>query len=384
MNLPPVSLYVHIPWCVRKCPYCDFNSHTLNSELPEQAYVAALLKDLRNDLQYLSGRSLASLFIGGGTPSLMSASMIAALLMGVAEEIEFCDSIEITMEANPGAMEAEEFSGYRQAGVNRLSLGVQSLNAESLLALGRIHGPQEVISAVNLAKEAGFKRINLDLMFGLPKQTLEMAQQDLSSAIALNTEHLSYYQLTLEPNTSFHHYPPSLPDEEGLWQMQQQGLKMLAQAGYEQYEISAFARNGAKCQHNMNYWRFGDYLGIGAGAHAKITMPNGQIMRIWKQRHPSEYMMASESGSFIQGQSILNDGDLVVEFMMNALRLHEGVEHSLFQVTTGIPLADIEDKLKFAVDKGLLLALRDRICPSPLGHQFLNDLLGLFEVKGYS
>ena len=384
MKLPPLSLYIHIPWCVRKCPYCDFNSHALRDELPEQTYVEALLKDLRAELSSVSGRPLESIFIGGGTPSLLSAGAVAQLLREVEEEIAFADAIEITLEANPGVLETGQFEGYRQAGVNRLSLGIQSFDEGSLQALGRIHSPREALSAAALAKEAGIERINLDLMFGLPHQSVDMARRDLVSAIALETEHLSYYQLTLEPNTAFHHQPPPLPDEEVLWQMQQQGEELLAQAGYQRYEISAFARPGAWCRHNLNYWRFGDYLGIGAGAHGKITLPDGQVMRMWKRRHPSEYLAAIEAASFVQGRRRLDRADLLLEFMMNALRLCEGVESELLEATTGIPLEAVEAHLELAVDKGLLLPVTERLRPSPLGHQFLNDLLSFFEVKSIS
>jgi oxygen-independent coproporphyrinogen-3 oxidase len=353
----------------------------LKGSLPEQVYVEALLKDLRTETPHFSGRDLKSIFIGGGTPSLFSAEAIAKLLQGVAQQVDFTDSIEITLEANPGAVEANAFAGYRQAGVNRLSLGVQSLNAQSLQDLGRIHTPQEAIDAVCQARRAGFENINLDLMFGLPEQTAEMARQDLATAIELNPEHLSYYQLTLEPNTVFYYQPPVLPEEESLWEMQCQGEKMLLQAGFEHYEISAFAQHGYECRHNLNYWRFGDYLGIGAGAHGKVTLPGGHVVRRWKQRHPAEYIASVESLSFIQGERRLDREDLILEFMMNGLRLGDGVEAALLEATTGIHLKEIETSLTLAVDKGLLLPVQQRLCPTPLGQRFLNDLLGVFQVK---
>ncbi|MCG8124589.1 MAG: radical SAM family heme chaperone HemW, partial [Candidatus Thiodiazotropha taylori] len=286
MISPPLSLYIHIPWCVRKCPYCDFNSHAVKQGLPEQAYVDALLNDLSLDSKLIDGRQLSSIFIGGGTPSLFSSTAVARLLEGIERRFAFAESMEITLEANPGAVEAGSFAGYRQAGVNRLSLGFQSLQTSMLQALGRIHSPQEARDAFAQARKAGFDNINIDLMFGLPEQTLAMAEVDLAAAIELDSEHLSYYQLTLEPNTPFHHAPPAVPDDEQLWQMQQQGMDLLANAGYSHYEVSAYARQGRECRHNMNYWRFGDYLGIGAGAHAKLSLADGRVKRFWKQRHP--------------------------------------------------------------------------------------------------
>ncbi|MET0044139.1 MAG: radical SAM family heme chaperone HemW [Candidatus Thiodiazotropha sp. 6PLUC3] len=378
MNLPPLSLYIHIPWCVRKCPYCDFNSHAVKSDLPEQAYVAALLSDLKADSSYISARKLNSIFIGGGTPSLFSADAVATLLQGIAQQIELTESIEITLEANPGAVDSRAFAGYREAGVNRLSLGIQSLQASALSALGRIHSPEEAIDGVSLARKAGFDNINIDMMFGLPQQTPEMARQDLLAAIDLNSEHLSYYQLTLEPNTSFYHNPPPLPEEDHLWQIQQQGEEILAEAGFEHYEVSAFARPDAQCCHNYNYWRFGDYLGIGAGAHAKLTLPGGQVKRFWKHRHPEAYLAAAEAEDFTQGQRYLDQDDLILEFMMNALRLYQGVEVDLFEAHSGIGLAEIEGLLSHAVDKGLLLPVEQRLCATDLGRRFLNDLITHF------
>jgi oxygen-independent coproporphyrinogen-3 oxidase len=279
-------------------------------------------------------------------------------------------------------MESERLPGYREAGVNRLSLGVQSLNADSLRALGRIHGPGEVFAAVERAQRAGFERINLDLMFGLPTQTLAMAQADLRSAIELAAGHLSYYQLTLEPNTPFHLSPPVLPDEDVIWRMQQQGHAMLQQAGYAQYEISAFSRPGEECRHNINYWRFGDYIGIGAGAHSKLTTPDGVIRRHWKWRHPRDYLAAAAGMQpFIQGERILQAGDLCIEFMMNALRLSDGVETPLFAATTGLGLDLVMQRLQTAMEKGLLRPVEERLCPTPLGFRFLNDLVSIFEVK---
>lgn len=353
--------------------------------IDERRYVEALLKDLSVDLEWAGERPIETIFIGGGTPSLFSSEAIGQLLQGVQKRVEFGSQVEITLEANPGTLEAEQFPGYRDAGINRLSLGVQSLNAESLRALGRIHGTQEVYAAVERARQAGFEHINLDLMFGLPQQTLAMALSDLASAIALETGHLSYYQLTLEPNTPFHQSPPHLPDEEILWQMQHQGQAILEKSGFIQYEVSAFARLGERCQHNLNYWRFGDYIGVGAGAHGKLTTKEGVIRRHWKWRHPNDYLAAAAgSKSFTQGDRTLQSDDLLIEFMMNVLRLREGVERGLFQATTGLPLVAITERLERAIDKGLLLPDSERLCPTPFGRRFLNDLLEIFEVKGFS
>ncbi|MCG7974062.1 MAG: radical SAM family heme chaperone HemW [Candidatus Thiodiazotropha taylori] len=378
MISPPLSLYIHIPWCVRKCPYCDFNSHAVKQGLPEQAYVDALLNDLSLDSKLIDGRQLSSIFIGGGTPSLFSSTAVARLLEGIERRFAFAESMEITLEANPGAVEAGSFAGYRQAGVNRLSLGFQSLQTSMLQALGRIHSPQEARDAYAQARKAGFDNINIDLMFGLPEQTLAMAEVDLAAAIELDSEHLSYYQLTLEPNTPFHHAPPAVPDDEQLWQMQQQGMERLANAGYSHYEVSAYARKGRECRHNMNYWRFGDYLGIGAGAHAKLSLADGRVKRFWKQRHPDAYLAADKTSDFIQGERLLAEEDLVVEFMMNALRLLEGVELNLFESHTGVAPEKIETGLQQAVARELLQPVEQRLCPSPLGQRFLNDLISLF------
>ncbi|MEW8365399.1 MAG: radical SAM family heme chaperone HemW [Candidatus Thiodiazotropha taylori] len=378
MISPPLSLYIHIPWCVRKCPYCDFNSHAVKQGLPEQAYVDALLNDLSLDSKLIDGRQLSSIFIGGGTPSLFSSTAVARLLEGIERRFAFAESMEITLEANPGAVEAGSFAGYRQAGVNRLSLGFQSLQTSMLQALGRIHSPQEARDAFAQARKAGFDNINIDLMFGLPEQTLAMAEVDLAAAIELDSEHLSYYQLTLEPNTPFHHAPPAVPDDEQLWQMQQQGMERLANAGYSHYEVSAYARQGRECRHNINYWRFGDYLGIGAGAHAKLSLADGRVKRFWKQRHPDAYLAADKTSDFIQGERLLAEEDLVVEFMMNALRLLEGVELNLFESHTGVAPEKIETGLQQAVARELLQPVEQRLCPSPLGQRFLNDLISLF------
>ncbi|MET0026000.1 MAG: radical SAM family heme chaperone HemW [Candidatus Thiodiazotropha sp.] len=380
---PPLALYVHVPWCIRKCPYCDFNSHVRPSALPESAYIDALLADLRTDLQRVEGRSLSSIFIGGGTPSLLSATAIGRLLQGVRDEIDCEPGLEVTLEANPGAVEIGDLAGYLRAGVNRLSLGVQSFHEDSLRALGRIHSAREASTAVGLARQAGFSRINLDLMFGLPGQDLGMAREDLQTALELEVEHLSYYQLTLEPNTAFHHAPPSLPDEDRIWEIQEQGHDLLHQAGYRQYEISAFSRTGAECRHNLNYWRFGDYLGIGAGAHAKLSHRDGRIERLWKLRHPDAYLGAAK-GVYQQGGRELTSQDLLLEFFMNALRLTQGVERSLFGARTGLQEQAIQNPVSEAISKGLLESHPERLCATPLGQRFLNDLLMIFEVNEFS
>ncbi len=379
--LPPLSLYIHIPWCVRKCPYCDFNSHAVGEGLDEMTYVDALLADLRLEVPLAAERPLHSIFIGGGTPSLFSPAAIRRLLEGVGGLLPWEADIEITMEANPGAVEAAHFAGYREAGINRLSLGVQSFQADSLQALGRIHGPDEALRAVEQARVAGFERINLDLMFGLPGQRAEMALRDLETAIGLKTEHLSYYQLTLEPNTPFHHRPPELPEEDAIWEMQCTGEARLAAAGFQHYEVSAYARAGGQCRHNLNYWRFGDYLGIGAGAHGKLTSEGGAIQRRWKRRHPGEYLAGVARGEGLQDQRILLSEDRILEFMMNTLRLSEGVESELFERVTGLELAVLDKAMRAAQARGLLESVPERIQATPLGLRFLNDLLAYFDVN---
>jgi putative oxygen-independent coproporphyrinogen III oxidase len=380
MICSPLSLYIHIPWCVRKCPYCDFNSHAIGDRPDELAYVDALLADFEVDATLALERPLQSIFIGGGTPSLFTPEAIDRLLSGVRDRSTWADDIEITLEANPGAVESAHYAGYRAAGVNRLSLGVQSFDAESLRALGRIHGPDEAQRAVESARAVGFDRINLDLMFALPAQTLQQAISDLEHAIALGTEHLSYYQLTLEPNTPFHHRPPRLPADDMIWEMQQTGHAMLAAAGFDQYEISAFARPGGQCRHNLNYWRFGDYLGIGAGAHGKLTSADGNIHRRSKRRHPTDYM----EGPALKGTRELQAEDRVIEFMLNALRLRHGVERALFPQATGLSLEIIAVAMQSALERGLMHADAERLCATPLGFRFLNNLLELFDGIGPS
>lgn len=372
----PLSLYVHIPWCVRKCPYCDFNSHRQPDRLPEPAYVQALLDDLCLDRAAAHGRQIGSVFFGGGTPSLFSAASIGRFLDQAARLIPFSAAVEITLEANPGTAEAQRFAGYRAAGVNRLSLGVQSLDDAKLAALGRIHGRDQAIAAVTMARAAGFDNINLDLMYALPEQTLKQARADLSALLELAPEHLSWYQLTLEPNTLFHQRPPPLPDDDLIGDMMDMGLELLAAQGYRQYEISAHARPGRQCRHNLNYWEFGDYLGIGAGAHAKLTGDDGHIRRITRQRHPARYLDADRPVSSIRE---LAATELPIEFMLNVLRLNGGVPAALFSERTGLSPALIATQLQQARQQGLLDADPAILRPSELGRRYLNNLLMLFE-----
>jgi oxygen-independent coproporphyrinogen-3 oxidase len=379
---PPLSLYIHTPWCVQKCPYCDFNSHAAPNGAPETEYIAALLRDLEQDLPRIWGRAISTVFIGGGTPSLFSPASIDALLQGVRARLRLLPNAEITLEANPGTVDIARFEGYRRAGVNRLSIGIQSFDDAMLRRIGRIHGGAEAIKAAQAARLAGFDNFNLDLMFGLPGQTLEAALRDLETAIALQPPHLSWYQLTLEPHTEFARSPPpALPDDDALWEIQQAGQALLAGGGYGQYEISAYARAGAQCRHNRNYWEFGDYLGIGAGAHGKLSGADG-IRRYAKPRHPREYLRCY--GETTPADSVEADGeplraaDAALEFMLNALRLRHGFDETLFSARTGLPLDSIAQPLRQARSRGWLLMENQRITPTPLGLQYLNELLELF------
>ncbi len=375
----PLSLYIHFPWCVRKCPYCDFNSHELRGELPEAAYIDALLADLQQDLPMVWGRPIESVFIGGGTPSLLSAAGADRLLSGLRALLGLTPACEITLEANPGTVEQGRFAEYRAAGINRLSIGVQSFDDDKLRALGRIHNRGDALRAAEAAHAAGFENFNLDLMFGLPGQDTLQAKGDLQQAIALSPAHLSWYQLTLEPNTAFAHQPPLLPDEDRLWEIQQQGQETLAEAGYGQYEVSAYAREGVRCRHNLNYWQFGDYLGIGPGAHAKITHPaEGRVERLWKQRQPEAWLERAATTAVIAGRRDLNRGDLALEFMMNALRLNEGFASALFQDHTGLPITVLEGALLQAQRLGLIDWQLHHIVPTERGRNHLNELLQLF------
>ncbi len=369
---PGLGLYVHVPWCLRKCPYCDFNSHALRGEPDEARYLQALLEDLDHDLETAPDRLVETVFIGGGTPSLLKGETVAALLEGIRQRVALAADAEITLEANPGAVDSVHFLDYRRAGVNRLSIGVQSFDAAQLQRLGRIHDPRQAVEAFEAARVAGFDNINLDLMFGLPEQTVVEALADLEQALALAPEHLSWYQLTLEPNTLFHARPPALPEEEVLWEIQEAGLALLAEAGYRRYEISAFAHGGRRCRHNLNYWTFGDYLGIGAGAHGKHTT-GGAVVRYWKERHPERYMEAPR----VRGERRVGKAELPLEFLMNALRLVEGVEEALFHRRTGLPLGRLEPALSRARARGLMV--KGRLQATARGLDFLNDLLLEFD-----
>lgn len=382
---PPLALYIHLPWCVRKCPYCDFNSHALrgaNHELPEQRYLQALTRDLEQSLPQVWGREVTSIFIGGGTPSLFSASGIDQLLTTVRTLLRVSPLAEITLEANPGTFEAARFKAYRDAGVNRLSLGIQSFNPQHLRALGRIHDADEARAAAAAALDL-FEEVNLDLMYALPSQTLSEAQQDLATAIGLGPAHLSAYHLTLEPNTPFAAMPPNLPDDDAAADMQMMVEETLAAAGYQHYETSAFARPGHQCRHNMNYWNFGDYLGIGAGAHGKLSS-HDRIERQARTKHPQAYMVAllDAAGPTLLETRKLTREDRIFEFMMNALRLIEGFDPRLFEARTGLPLLLAEPALRAAEQRGLL---RRGVCdgaenirPSEQGRHFLNELLQMF------
>ncbi|MFT5218091.1 MAG: putative oxygen-independent coproporphyrinogen III oxidase [Planctomycetota bacterium] len=375
---PPLGLYIHLPWCEKKCPYCDFNSHEIG-EIPEQQYIDALLIDLQQDLPLIWGRSIETIFIGGGTPSLFSAASIDSLFSGLRALLNFSPGIEITMESNPGSAETERYKAYREAGVNRLSIGIQSLNDHHLTLLGRIHDSAQAVQAFDKARMAGFDNINLDLMYGLPEQSLEQAGEDLSRALALQPEHLSHYQLTIEPNTLFHSRTPAhMPDEDLAWQQQLHCQDLLFAAGYQQYEISAYSRPGRRAEHNLNYWHFGDYLGIGAGAHGKITLGGeNRVLRRVRQRQPKAYMADVGVSSNIS-ESVLDESDLIFEFMLNALRLSDGFESRLFHDNTGLALNQLNPALSQAVDKGLLDFNNQKITPTELGIRFLNDLQSMF------
>lgn len=381
-ELPPLGLYVHVPWCVRKCPYCDFNSHGVghSRELPEQAYLTALLTDLDQEVMRAGPRQLASIFIGGGTPSLMSSGFYRTLLAGVAQRLELAPDCEITLEANPGTLEQGRFAGYREGGINRLSIGAQSFQTEQLKALGRIHDGEQAHHAVISARRAGFDNLNLDLMHGLPRQDVALALDDLDQALSLNPEHLSWYQLTLEPNTEFYSHPPTLPEDETLWDIQDAGHARLEAAGLARYEISAYARPEQRSRHNLNYWQFGDYMGIGAGAHGKLShwSEDGELVveRYWKSRQPEAYLRRQhDPRGFLAGSQRAITSALPLEFAMNALRLVEGVPLDEWLRTSGRPLYELEEKLAKARKKGLLMEDSFRLQASPQGLLFLNDLL---------
>ena len=375
-ELPPLAMYIHIPWCVKKCPYCDFNSHAAAPTLPEEEYVDALLADLDADLAHVHGRPLSSIFFGGGTPSLFSAKALGRLLEGVERRIRFAPDIEITLEANPGTFEQAKFSAYRQLGINRLSIGVQSFQSAKLAALGRIHDGDEAIRAADMARAAGFDNFNLDLMHGLPDQSIDDALSDLRTAIAQKPTHLSWYQLTLEPNTVFWNQPPTLPEDDTLWDIQEAGQTLLAEHGYAQYEVSAYAQPGKAARHNLNYWTFGDFIGIGAGAHAKTSSPDGIISRSWKTRLPKDYLNPGKQ--FTAGHRVLEPDELPFEFLMNVLRLTEGAASEMFTRRTGLPLSLLASARQEAEKRGLLKAEPNRLVATREGQLFLNDLLQQF------
>jgi oxygen-independent coproporphyrinogen-3 oxidase len=385
--LPPLSLYVHIPWCVRKCPYCDFNSHNAPGTLPQRDYIDALLADLDQDLRdrdppLARDRPLQSIFFGGGTPSLFAPDEIARLLDGVAKRLDFVRDIEITLETNPGTVEHGPFEGYRRAGVNRISFGVQSFDDAALKRIGRIHDAQQAERAVKQAQDAGIANLNLDLMYALPDQTLAGALADIEKAIALQTPHLSHYQLTLEPNTAFAANPPPLPDDDSAWDMQEACQARLASAGLAQYEVSAYARPGGECRHNLNYWCFGDYLGIGAGAHGKLSTPGSdhglEVRRRWKLRAPRGYLEHAVSARRIGGDDIVAAEQLPFEFMLNALRLNAGFALGAFVAHTGLDVAAIAPRLSAAQARGWLETDAQQVRTTELGRRFLNDVIGSF------
>ena len=380
LTTPPLSLYVHLPWCVRKCPYCDFNSHEGRGALPFEAYVDALLADLDHDLPLAWGRTVHSVFFGGGTPSLFPPATIDRFLQQASARLRFAPDVEVTLETNPGTVEHGPFAGYRAAGVNRLSFGVQSFDDGCLQRLGRIHSSGDAERAVKAAQDAGFDNLNLDLMYALPGQSLAMALADVDRAIALQPAHLSHYQLTLEPNTVFAvRTPAGLPDEDGAWDMQEACQARLAAAGFAQYEVSAYARAGRQCRHNLNYWQFGDYLGIGAGAHGKLTLgASQQVLRRWKLRHPAEYQAKAGTPAAIGGDEVLTASRLPFDFMLNALRLNAGVPMAMFEARTGLPRAAIADHLATAHARGWLEPDPDWLRPTELGRRFANDVIGLF------
>ena len=375
--LPPLALYIHIPWCVRKCPYCDFNSHATGPELPEDAYVTALLDDLDQELAAVQGRPISSIFFGGGTPSLFSANALGRLLRGIEQRIPFAPDIEITLEANPGTFEQDKFKAYRQTGINRLSIGVQSFQPAKLEALGRIHNGDEAVRAADMARAAGFDNFNMDLMHGLPDQSLDDALGDLRQAIDLGPTHLSWYQLTVEPNTVFWNQPPELPEDDILWDIQEAGQALMAEHGYRQYEVSAYAQAGRAARHNLNYWRFGDYLGIGAGAHGKLSFAH-RIARPVRVREPRLYMERALAGDATASADEVPRAQLPFEFMLNALRLKDGFELAHFSERTGLPLTAIQASLEEAERQGLLARDLLRAWPTERGFDFLSDLQSLF------
>jgi len=372
LQIPPLSLYIHYPWCLKKCPYCDFNSH--EGEI-QSDYISALIKDLDGDLQYVQNRAIESIFIGGGTPSLMNTEDASYLLNGLKERLNFSDNVEITMEVNPGTFEAEKFTEFRSMGINRLSVGVQSFEDSQLKFLGRVHSSNEAVNAIIEAQRAGFTNINIDLMYGLNGQSVEMCIEDLNKAIELSPTHISFYQLTLEPNTLFSKFPPRLPSDEIIWEMGEKGAKLLNKKGFRQYEVSAYSSNPSL--HNLNYWTFGDYIGIGAGAHGKITdMSSHQISRTLKPKSPNEYLLSIKQKKMISRKKIVDS--LSFEFMLNSLRLIDGFDSGLFESRTGLSIESVRSQIKEAEKLNLLNISDNWIKPTKNGYSFLNELQEIF------
>jgi len=373
--LKSLGLYIHIPWCIKKCPYCDFNSHAVKSETPEKQYIDTLLEDLKQDLQRLNeAKTISSIFIGGGTPSLFSAESFNRLLYGISKLIPLEKNIEITLEANPGTFESQKFADYRAIGINRLSIGIQSFNNQHLKKLGRVHSAEEAIAAVEIAHQAGFDNFNLDLMFGLPDQTNNEMLSDVNTAIKLQPSHISFYQLTLEPNTYFHKFPPKLPESDQIYTGQLQSQQALAEAGFIQYEISAYAKNAARSQHNLNYWQFGDYLGIGAGAHGKLTLSRpDNIVRTMKHKSPEHYFRDN-----VAVLAEISEQDLPLEYVMNQLRLRRGFSLKHYQMQTGLEIGSLQPALSDCVKEGLLIEKNDYYCCSDKGWDFLDHILEKF------
>jgi oxygen-independent coproporphyrinogen-3 oxidase len=376
---PPLSLYVHMPWCVRKCPYCDFNSHTAPDTLPAEEYIHALVADLEQDLPLVWGRPVQSVYFGGGTPSLFSANHIATFLSAARARLDLRPDVEVTLEANPGTIERDSFPAYAEAGINRVSLGVQSFDDGLLESIGRIHGRKEIEQSLKSLNAAGISNFNIDLMFALPGQSAAQSRRDLELAIDAGPVHISFYQLTIEPNTAFAAQPPGLPEDDVAWDMQQTGADMLEAKGYGQYEISAYAQSEMQSRHNMNYWRYGDFLAIGAGAHGKITTAaDGQVQRYAKHRHPRRYMLGQKSGDWRAETRILSDEELVFEFFLNQLRLKQGVVVDDFSARTGLPWSAVNANVQNAVVKGFLEIGNKRLIPTELGWRFVNDIQQMF------
>ncbi len=381
LQIPPLSLYIHFPWCIRKCPYCDFNSYPIHGSIPQAEYLTALLTDLDQDLSKVTGRELTSIFIGGGTPSLFSPEMVDQLLTEISKRIPIQIDAEMTLEANPRTVDYHRFQAFRAAGINRLSLGIQSFNDIQLQQLGRIHNRQDAITAIHAARSAGFENFNLDLMFGLPTQTVMMALQDLETALSFQPSHLSWYQLTIEPDTLFYQQPPILPNDETMWNIYTHGQAYLITQGYRPYEISAYTRSAQYCHHNLNYWNFGDYLGIGAGAHGKITDSHTKtIIRTVKPANLEQYLQIAQTAGNMAEIMLLTKAEICLEFMMNALRLYDGFTITQFITRTGFNFNEVAEPLAQAKQHGWLIEENQRIVPTAKGIQFLNDLLDLFVV----